>query len=358
MIGGNMQSTHTTRLGGIAVALSVLTLVACGGGSSGPSTSGATGAWADVVRKANAEGTVSWWSENFNTPNQRAIQAFQTAYPGIKVELTQGLPNVIEPKYAQAVQQNLPGPDVYSSFTPPWIQDVLSRNAVVKPEGPDAAKFPTTGVAYDGYALVLNENATAVVWNTDHVPVGVKAYQDLLDPKLKGHIGIYIANNANITAMWEHVEQQAGAGYLNKLAAQGPFHFYTSSAPLSQAVAAGEVWAAIGTAASAADLTTKGAPIKWAYSAGDRPIAFAQYSLLMKSAAHPNAARVFQNFMATKAGQQAVDGDGLGVSVLPGISGALPPAPNGVTNIDGNKWTPDYTANYLARWSAIFKYTP
>jgi iron(III) transport system substrate-binding protein len=328
-----------------------------GNGSGSLPSGSANSSWSGVLARANAEGTVSWWSENQPPQNQRTIQAFQKAYPKIKIELVQGNTDILEPKYAQIVQSNLPGPDVFGDYNPAWVIQQQSDGAFAKPDGPDVANFPPSGVADGGYALLVNEGVNALEWNTSKLAGGLRTYADLLDPNLKGHVGIWSTAIANTMSTWQHIDQSSGPGFLNKLVStQGPFHFYLSSAALSQAVASGEVWAGVAPAASANNVESTGAPVKWAYSAGDKPIMAPQYAVLMTKAPHPDAARVFLNFLASKAGQVATNGDGFGISALPGTPGALPYPADGVTAIDPSTWTSDYLSKYVAQWDAMFNY--
>jgi iron(III) transport system substrate-binding protein len=339
-----------------AAVLVLLGAAACGSTPSSGTSSGTDSGWSSIVSKANTEGTVNWWSENTAGSNQRVITAFQTAYPSIKVNLVQGTPAVLEPKYQQVTSANLSGPDVFSIYTSTWITDQVSQGALVKPQGPDVKTFPATGILNGGYSLVVNSNPQALAWNTNQVPGGLKTYADLLDPKLKGHLAIWAPTSSITFAAWSHIEAVEGPTFLSKLAAQGPFHFFISSAPLNQSLASGESWAAMSSAQNANAVEVTGAPIKWAYSTGDQPQTFVQYGVQLKKADHPNAATVFEDFLISRAGQEAVNGAGLGLSLLSGVSGALPSPPNGVTQFDPTKWTADQTATYKAHWNSTFNY--
>ncbi len=355
-----LRPTHSKSvLPGLAMSLGMLAAVACGGGAAPAASSSVTAAWANVEKQANSEGSVNWWSTNTQQPNQALIQAFQSDYPSIKVNLVQGLPAALETKYQQVVQNNLQGqgPDVWTSSNLPFLYDQKAKGSWFKPDGPDVGKFPAGRMLCDGYCVDSSESGVALTWNTDKFPAGLKTYADILDPKLKGHLGIWVPGTPSVLAVYDHLDQ-VDSGYTAKLSAQGPFHFYTQAAALAQAIASGEVWAAIGTAQQANNLVVQGAPIKWAYSAGDKPVGFSISAVGLKNASHPNAARLFLNYMASRAGQTALCGHGLAIAAYSGIAGTLPAPANGTTPLDVTRWTPDFTSKFQAQWNATFKYTP
>ncbi len=337
-----------------AICLAAIT----GCGSQPGSTTSSAAGWTGVVQTANAEGSVTWWSGATSEPNRILIEAFRKAYPGINVDLVQGTASQLIPRFDQVQQSNVPGPDVFTNYDLVWAADQKSKGNLTKPEGPDIAKFPPDGLTLDGFAVLGTQFAASLSWNPKLVPGGVKTYTDLLDPKFKGHLGILVPGTSPvILSMWEDIDRAAGPGYLQKLAAQGPFHFYQTVGSLCPAIASGEVWAGIANDRSSDLLKQTGAPIAYGYATGTKPEGFVQTELLLKRAPHPNAARVFINFMASREGQIALNGNGAGVSFVPKIPGALPGPQNGTTVMDPTKWTPAYTAKSISNWNTTFHYT-
>lgn len=341
----------------LAISFSCLMILTSCGGEAATANSAAAG-WAKVVQDANAEGNVTWWTAaSLSEPNRLLVEAFRKAYPKINVDVVQGPNSQLNPRFDQLQQANLPGPDVFTTFDLVWVNDHKSKGDLAKPEGPDVANYPADGFAANGFALTASQYAEALNWNQTSVPGGLKTYADLLNPRLKGHLGLLVpGSNVVLLSMYEDIERAAGPGYLQRLAAQAPFHFYLSTGSMAPATASGEIWAAIGTDRGADVLKRTGAPIAFAYPSGSKPEAFVQSVVLLKKAAHPNASRVFLNFMATKQGQAALNADGAGVSVLPNIPGALQGPALGTTVLDPTKWTSGYVAKAVSDWNATFHY--
>lgn len=343
-------------------------VVACGGSAGpapAPSASGASSqaSWSAVVSAANAEGKISYWSEFTDINNQKVIQAFQKAYPAITVELTNSgaaATTGLLAKYDQALAANLPGPDVYESQNLVWVGDQKAKGLllpIATVTGPNVAAFPKTGILVDGYSMKIIGGATALMWNTNLVKDPPKTYTDLLDPKYKGHLGIFISAATTLVLMWDQILAAAGPDYWTKLATQAPFHFYVSGAPQAQAIASGEIWVGIQASGSAAaNIVATGAPVAWAYPTGAKTSGVTINAVLFAKALHPNAARVFIDWMASIDGQTTLNAAN-GYSQLPNIPGALPTPPQPPVEIDA-KWTAAYTADRYKQFQTVIGYNP
>src|SRR5690349_17721768 len=111
------------------VAISLLAISACGGSSGSSSTTDSSG-WASVVQKANAEGSVSWWSGATTEPNHLVVEAFRKAYPNIAIDLQQGTPSQLIPRFDQVQQNNLTSPDVFTNYDLVWVADQKSKGVL------------------------------------------------------------------------------------------------------------------------------------------------------------------------------------------------------------------------------------
>ena len=111
-------------------------------------------------------------------------------------------------------------------------------------------------------ANIVGTALLGIGWNTGLYPAGTRDYTDLLNPNLKGKIGVVAPGAPSIVDFYLWLEKNYGKSFIRKLAAQKP-KIYTSSLPMTQAVAPGEIPAGDFIATNALDFKAQGAPIEF-----------------------------------------------------------------------------------------------
>jgi iron(III) transport system substrate-binding protein len=161
--------------------------------------------------------------------------------------------------------------------------------------------------AKPGKAVVVGAALLGAGWNTSQFPSGIRDMTDFLNPRLKGRIGVIIPSAFSIIDWYKWVEENWGRNLLTRLAQQEP-KLYTSSLPMTQAVASGEVTAGTFIAASAVDLKEDGAPIDFRVLRGKKTGQWNApwWAMVLRRAPHPNAAQFVFNFMFTREGQALI----------------------------------------------------
>jgi iron(III) transport system substrate-binding protein len=173
---------------------------------------------------------------------------------------------------------------------------------------------------------------TAVIAPAD-VP---KKWTDLLDPKYKGKIaflGIDAGGTGFALAFFEN--QKFGSGYLTKMAASAP-RTYLSGSPLDADLARGQFGIGIAPVDGLLDDVRSGAPVKIITLAEGIP-AYTTSGGMTSTAPHPNAAKVFLNWMTSKHGGEIIQQNGAygprKDAVAPVIEGAEFPTAQQLYNI-------------------------
>jgi iron(III) transport system substrate-binding protein len=305
---------------------------------------GTDAAWNDVLQRAQREGKVTLYSVAPPDQGQRLVDAFQKQYPGIKVSIVRGAGELI-PRIGAERANGVDGADVFLYSDPLWFKQ--NAEHLLELNSPAAKTFPAKYWAVPGKSpLASFPPMGMLVWNKTKVPGGLKSYADLLNPAYKERIGTREDMTAVLAAFLDWQEQTFGAEYLQKLGTQKP-KYYASVVPLTQAVAAGEVWIANTSVPSVAkDLINQGAPIDFVIPSPSFAISWAAGAL--SSSKRPNAARVFANFLMTDEGQRALNGNGDAGSPLD-VQGAL--RMSDLTVIDISK----YTSEKREEWRKKFK---
>jgi len=147
------------------------------------------------------------------------------------------------------------------------------------------------------YVLAYNTKLVAAA----DVP---KTYEDLLDPKWSGKVGLETADVAWFAAVAKGMGEERGLAFFRKFAAARP-SLRSGHTLMAELVAAGDMAMAVDAHVQGiARLKDKGAPIEWKAL---QP-AFGQPSSVgvAKRAPHPNAAQLFADFVLSREGQEII----------------------------------------------------
>ena len=157
----------------------------------------------------------------------------------------------------------------------------------------------------EGYYLVENQFYSALYINTNLVKPGEepKAWVDLLEPKWKGKI-IFSDPVVSVSPSYFAVlieQKRLGLDFLEKLGKQDMM-FDPSTPGVASKIARGEAWVGFTDTNSVAPLALEGAPIK---IIDTREGVFANGLAVgpVKNGPHPNATRLFLNWILSQEGQ-------------------------------------------------------
>jgi iron(III) transport system substrate-binding protein len=358
---GNTHSRRGRRLGVLAGGL-VLLVIAAGCGSSGsksPATAGTIGsttapvnsAWQQTIDAAKKEGNVTIYSSQGLDQLNAFTAKFQQKY-GIHVDVVRGIDGDLQTKVEAEKQTGHGIADMWVNASQSVVQAKATAGDWFMPAtGPDFndAAYNKATNYHQGDYFDVGAALLTFGWNTQLYSKGLKDYPDLLDPALKGgKIGVIKPTSASIVDFYLYLEQNYGADFVTKLAAQKP-RIYPSSLPMGQALSSGEISAASFVQVQT-DAKKTGAPV----DSGLAPQAWGArfFGMVLKTAPHPNAAQLLADFMVTADGQGAVMR--LASTVLPNIPGAVTDDSK-VRKQDLSQLTTDKVAAYEAKWNSLFQ---
>jgi len=275
-----------------------------------PATGSGSSAFDQIVSAANAEGAVTLY-----TPAQQTIidgwtSGFQKAYPKIKLSVYRASPGALQAKLAADQQAGSASADVLLSGTDGVITTLHGYDtsgklaALVGPHFKDPEMKAAVESPNRFYVYV---SVFGWAWNTDLLPKGIHSWQDLLARGLaNGKVAVWDPSIAPIIPSYYmgQVAASGDPGYLQKLAAQKP-GIYPGSEAMENAVASGEVAATPFATKRVLTLKAQGAPIDYAVPQKGAGVPSLEAGVL-KSAAHPDAAQVLANWLASEDGQKAV----------------------------------------------------
>jgi iron(III) transport system substrate-binding protein len=247
---------------------------------------------ASLIEGAKKEGRLMVYGASSLTEAVPIIKRFEQKYPFIKVDYQQALGETNANRIMTEAKASRYQADLYTGK----LRAVLvlkGQGLLAKYKSPEGKFFREGFLDPEGYRAAIYLSIFVIGYNTNLVkPQDVpKKYEDLLNSKWKGQIGLNKYEYDWFTGVLEAMDRAKGIAYMEKLSQQQPV--LRDNASLSaQLLAAGEFPLGSMYVHSAARMKIKGAPVDWAKFDFPAPTNLTSMSLLAK-APHPNAARLF-----------------------------------------------------------------
>ncbi|MBL0419853.1 extracellular solute-binding protein [Ramlibacter sp. AW1] len=256
----------------------------------------------EVVKAAQAEGQVMIYSSEDESQQRFTLAAFEKKY-GIKGSFIRFPTGPLMQRFNTEHDGGKPQADVVSVSSPIPFRMHADRFSQLTPQGvPNLAQWPKDAV--QGNFLNHTMDIVALVYNTEQLkPAEVpRTWSDLADPKWKGKFLLTDPQVADNYMGWlDAVERAHGMDLLRKIATQ-QYKVTPSGASGVQQVAAGAyVFNAPTFTAFSKQLIEKKAPIAIQYLSNPTVISPRSMAIAAK-APHPNAARLFVNWMLSEEG--------------------------------------------------------
>ena len=261
---------------------------------------------AALYEAAKKEGKVLWYSSAVADWGKALIDEFKKKYPGIEVEHFRANNEEIRERAITEAKAGKLEADVIEGSTVDHFF-YLKEGLFKKHDWPNAASFRPEFKDPNGYWLGTRWVPQVIAYNTKLVSAAEapKTWEDLLDPKWAGKLGIEEDDSTWMAAILQYMGEQKGMDYLRKLAAQKPM-MRKGHSTATNLLAAGEFPVLIVTYPNLVEgPKAKGAPVEWVrvnptLSSGAQGVG------INKSAPHPNAAALWAEWLTSGDGGQAV----------------------------------------------------
>jgi iron(III) transport system substrate-binding protein len=275
---------------------------------------GAAAQDAKLVEAARKEGKVVWYTSLALPTAERLAKAFETAYPGIKVEVNRTGSERILQRVMQELQANIKTVDVIHTSDAGHFVMLKDRKLLAKHTPPGVERFPAGFKDRDGYYYGLRATVNAIAYNTKAVSAAdaPKTWKDLLEPKWKGKMVTAHPGYSGVIAT--HVlalVNLLGWDYFKQLARNQLMLVQSANDP-SGVVASGERPVAVdGGDYTFYQVKKKGNPVEIVYPKEGVPLVISP-TAITAFAPHPSAARLFTDFSFSRELQQLLaDSEGL-----------------------------------------------
>ena len=265
-----------------------------------------------LIEAAKKEGKLAFYTAMDLAFAQRLGKIFEEKFPGISVRVERSGAERIFTRIAQEYSSNINAVDVVNTADAAHCI-VWKRNGWLAPYMPeDVAKhFGKDYYDADGLHVTTRILVSPIAYNTNLVKKeeAPKSFADLLDPKWAGKIvKAHPAYSGTIMNATFQIARDLGWDYLEKLAKQRVMQVQ-SATDTPKKISLGErAVMADGAGYLVIRYREEGQPVDIVYPEEGTPLA-AGPSAVLKAAPNPNAARLFQNWMHSREGQQLIVDD-------------------------------------------------
>ena len=287
------------------------TVAACGSSSTSNGTSSTTYdtmSAADLASAANTEGQVNWYTTFASTDVQPIVAAFNKVYPKIKVNPLRLSASQLPPKIITEQRGHQYTADVVSGDSPQLAQ-LIQAKSLQPYTSPEETSLPAGLSLPTGYKTVVYAVTTALAWNPTivkqkglPVPTSIETFTE---PAWKGKFSIDPTAVNWYDSLIKIMGHQQALALVQKLGSNDPVLVESHTEALTD-VQAGEPAGAVTAYGYKASSLEKKTPSEVNFlNTSPLPSSLNLIDVVL-NAPHPAAARLFVNWMVSKAGQTAV----------------------------------------------------
>ena len=263
-------------------------------------------AQAPDVERARKEGEVVWYTAMSTQDAETLRRAFQERHPGINVTVLRQTGEKIRTRILSEMQARKFAWDVVS-FNLLDMQALAQEGLLAAYRSRETQTgFPTAAVDPDGRWTAIYQRQYVLAYNTRQVRAdqAPRDWSDLLAPAWKGRLALDDSDVEWYGTMLEAMGRERGQEFMRSLARQGPT-FRRGHTLLMSLLVAGDFPLAVVLSAEVEQAKKTGAPVDWVRTTNP-VVTSASLMAISAKAPHPNAARVFADFVLSTEGQTEI----------------------------------------------------
>ena len=274
-----------------------------------------------MVAAAEKEGKVVWYTAVDVKVAEAIKKIFRADYPKIDVDVERSGSERVFQRINQEYQANIKNVDVVNSSDASHFLFWKQQKLLASHTPPDALRFPAQHRDPEGCYATWRASLSVMGYNTNLVKEAEapKSYADLLDPKWKGKLAKSHPSYSGTSLTGTYALSKAlGWDYFEKLSKQGVQQLQSTTAT-PKSIASGERAVMVdGNEYNMFIEIDAKSPVKIIYAQEGTPFVTSP-TAIFAAAPHPNAARLFQNFLYTAKTQQLLVDIGGARSVHPEV---------------------------------------
>jgi iron(III) transport system substrate-binding protein len=276
----------------------------------------------EAARKEGGE--LTWYTAHSDDITAQILgRSFESIYPGLKVNVLRTTAQVAYQRITQEIKASAIQCDVFSSTDLGHSVELKARGSFEKYVPDNASKVLDIYKGYDpdGYYFVTSAGLIGIGYNTGKVKEADAPgnWTDLLDPKWNNEIALGHPGFSGYVGTWAlTLRNQYGWEFFEKLAKNNPRVGRSINDTVTMLNAGESAVAGSGPVGTLLDSVQKGNPLALVYPT-DGSVLIIAPSSIMKGCKHPNAARLFMEFLLSPQASQ-IWVDHFNESIRPEIS--------------------------------------
>jgi iron(III) transport system substrate-binding protein len=310
-----------------------------------------------LVAAAKKEGEMVWYTTLIVDQIVRPLtKAFHTHIPGIEIKHVRAdsIPLVV--KLINEARAGRIQADIWHLTD--GVRVLVEAGVAAQFDLPSAKGLPATFVSLNKHWIATNLSTRSLAYNTELVArdEAPRTFQDLLNPRWKGK---FAWNPNSMAGAWgfigtvlKSMGEEQGMIYLRELAKQDITPVPVAARAVLDRVIAGEYPMGLEmTSTHAAISAAQGAPVRWIPI---EPVSETlQVAGIVNGGPHPNAAKLFLDFMVSPAGQN-VFRDAVYLPVRPEIPAKNPELRPEQGGYEAVVFSPEEVDANSRRWAKIY----
>jgi iron(III) transport system substrate-binding protein len=279
----------------------------------------------NIIEGAKKEGHLVFYTGMNLDQATVFAQEFAKKYPFIKPEIFRSTGERLLTKYLTEARANTYNADIFQASVIQVFQ-LKQEGLLQRYISPESNAYPKGFKDSEGYWTAFYLLPYVIGYNTNLISLSdaPKSYEDLLNPKWKGKIGLESEDYQWFFHLLNIMGKENGMDFMRRLANQD-LQLRNGHTLLKQLVISGEIPMCVVLYANDVEVSKrkKGAPIDWVRFKGPTITAFNAISI-PANPPHSNTAKLFVDFALSKEGQQILEKKFLRVPARPGVSSGSP----------------------------------
>ncbi|MCQ4628983.1 ABC transporter substrate-binding protein [Shinella lacus] len=315
--------------------------------------------WDEITAAAEKEGTVVFYHNILATGVEPVIQAFNADYPNINVEQIRLGSEAVTERFGTEFLAGRNLADVVMTNPDDDTAAGMKNGWALKWVPPEFADNFDPQYNDGDLNFTIQHSRQILIWNKTLVSDAdaPKDWQDMLDPKFKGKVGMSPPwRSTAILQFVGFIQDKVGIKDFAEKLRENDVQFFDGSGGVVQAILRGDIALAEMSDLPIDGMISDGAPIGFIYPASGTTTA-GKIVFAAAKAPHPNASKVLLNWLLSDKGQRAlVTNNGMSVTRkgMPALAnlpntGDIPNAISGETLL-----TEERATEIVGQWRKVF----
>jgi iron(III) transport system substrate-binding protein len=320
----------------------------------------------ELIDAAKKEGSLTYWDVVIQPETNDALTAaFRKLYGlpnGFQVNYQLSATSPLVTRVEQEINADRVTIDVAAVGSPPWVFERVAAGDALEYDSPQYkfyADVMARGLGRKGFFAFNGAYLFVPMWSTDRIKFEGKSWKDVVNAVPAGRISIGdVSKSVAYLATYAGQREVLDLNYFNAVAAMKPSFLIRSEQIAGRLVTGEDLMAFSGMPTRAYQYNQKGGKLKFLLPQ-EGAVLLPQNMFILKKAPHPNAAKLWVDFILSEQGQNIlVKGEAM-VSGRTGFKSPLPEYAPGIDslnliNVDWQGLSSERLKELRDEWTGVF----